>query len=120
MTILPRDGPVLSAHARHERAADEIHAGEVHIDHAAERGRLLLPERRHRPENAGIVDQDIDAAECAIDRVGRGADGFLVGDIHGIGTMRGTERRSARFGRRAIDVPERDPRPFGREPLCDG
>ena len=59
----PRAGAVLLAHARHDRAAHEIHAGEVDVDHAPERRRLLLPERRDRPEDAGIVDQDIDAAE---------------------------------------------------------
>ena len=80
-------------------------------DHAVPLGDLERV-RRLADVDAGVVDEDVDAAEFAVDALDHGGDGGLVGDIGGHGDRLGAALfelgdRGERFGLVASDDRDR-------------
>jgi hypothetical protein len=108
------------AHVRDERAANKMHADEIYVQYALEVGRRLLPKRRHRSKDAGVIDKDINAAKIR-DRCFRSAfDARRVGDVDTECQVLLAKRPNRRFGCVAIDVPDGHAGTFTGKTRCNG
>ena len=102
---------VLRDHQRHHGAAAEELAVEVDAHHLRPGLRRILPGRHVRPGDAGVVDQDVDAAERLHGGVARGFDLGELGDVDRDGDRpcRACRARRAVFvGELAVAIPDRD------------
>ena len=91
---------------RHDGTGDEEHAGHFGVEHVLERLRVDLPERLcvgREPSvhgahaDAGVVDEQIDAAESIDDGVDRFGDRFLVAYVR-----RQADRTATQLARRGL------------------
>ena len=92
-------------------------------------GDQAIPERRVavdeevQPLPAGVVDEDVDRPERALERRDRAADGRAVGDVGGrtrSPPARCPDLRRDRLGGRAVEVEDPDGELVAPEPQRDG
>ena len=103
LTILP---PPCAAHHRHDRAAGQEHRGDVHVHHLPPLLERDLGERPHRERRveAGVVDEDVDAAVAL--------DGLVDHPLD----VRLAERRPPGSALRRVQVGDHDRRALRRSP----
>jgi len=83
-------------------------AGEVDVDDAAPFVELVFVERCVLAGDAGRVDEDVDAAEVALDGGGGLCHGLVVGDVDGDARNAGAELRFSLGEQSLVHVPQAD------------
>ena len=76
---------LLLLHARDHQLAEEVGAQRVDADHTLELGGVGVLDALAAARDAGVVDQDVDVAEVARDRLHHAGVGFVVVDRAGVG-----------------------------------
>ena len=113
---------VLPDHVRHDGAAAQKDAGQIDVEHLLPGVDRILPDLLLRPGDAGICDEDVDAAE----RLDRGARGGFDGGRTRMSTTASVRRvhpsklASDRLDERAIAIPERHDGARGEQALGNG
>ena len=105
-------------HRRIDRLRAQEGAGEVGLDHAVPLGDVERV-RRLADVDAGVVDEDVDAAELAGDALDHGGDRGLVGDVGGHGDRLGAGLLELRDGGgrfRFVAADDRDRAPASASP----
>ena len=102
--------------------AAEEHTEEIHLKHLLPFVGRELPRLLVRARDAGVVHEDVHAAECVEGRVSGGHHGVGLRQVHdrGVNGPRSGERFRGRTERLDIAVPQAARRAGGEEALRDG
>src|SRR6185503_7128983 len=111
---------ILRDHQRRQRPAAVKRAVEIDRQHVAPGLQRIFPGRHVRPGDAGIVDQNVDAAERLAGVVARALDLGVVGHVDRKSRNLTSERTAGLVRKRLVAVPDRDRRAGGEKALDDG
>jgi hypothetical protein len=106
------------AHPAHRLLRAVDHRAQVDLQLARDAGLRLLLERRDR-HDPGVVDEDVDRAQAALDVVQEGGEAGQVGDVEGEPDDRVAELGGGALRGLAIDVADRHADALGDQRLGD-